>query len=210
MVTKWRRAVARAHSTVRDTALEEIREFANESAIPTLEAVTLGRDASHKRKSQGLREDQLGLRGSALGGMRAHTATESLVRHAVLSPSADVRTSAAEKLKCRPMHEYVPLLAERAGDADRIVVQRNDRPPWLRALSSLALSRRGGRRLVARRELQRHAALVFPDRDYVYRMRTKVLEDHTESRTRRAAKMAAVARNSHGEFGRALRPSNRR
>ena len=42
--------------------------------------------------------------------MPEHAATESLVRHAVLAPSALVRSAAADQLRYRPPHDYVPLL----------------------------------------------------------------------------------------------------
>jgi hypothetical protein len=46
----------------------------------------------------------------ALAAMPAPAATESLARHAVFSPAPEVRSSAIDRLKPRPAHEYVPLL----------------------------------------------------------------------------------------------------
>jgi hypothetical protein len=46
----------------------------------------------------------------ALSKVSDPAATVSLMRHSVLSPEADVRAAAIDKLKPRPIHEYVPLL----------------------------------------------------------------------------------------------------
>ncbi len=49
---------------------------------------------------------------TALEAMSDHAATESLVRHSLLSPFADVRSSAAERLRYRPLHDFVPSLLD--------------------------------------------------------------------------------------------------
>ena len=48
----------------------------------------------------------------ALGEMVEQPATESLLRHGVLSTYADVRRDASELLHDRPLHDFVPLLLE--------------------------------------------------------------------------------------------------
>ena len=48
----------------------------------------------------------------SLAGVKEQVATESLVRHAVMSKWSSVRTAATNQLKKRPLHGYVPILID--------------------------------------------------------------------------------------------------
>jgi hypothetical protein len=108
-IARWRRNIAGHDAAQRDEALGEIRALATPDAIPAMETVTLGRDAADKKHAE-----QCHLIGLAflesLAMMPDHAATESLVRHAVLAPKFEARASATDKLKPRPLHDFVPLL----------------------------------------------------------------------------------------------------
>jgi hypothetical protein len=60
--------------------------------------------------------------------MADQEATESLVRHAVVSPFADVRSQAAGFLRYRPFHDFVPLLVNelRAPIETLFQIERDD------------------------------------------------------------------------------------
>lgn len=109
MVARWRRAVSGADPAARHAALGEVRSISDVAALPAMEAVTLGRDSVDKYHSDDCRQLSVALV-EALAGLEGQAATYSLVRHAVLSPSPDVREFAATRLEVRPAHEYVPLL----------------------------------------------------------------------------------------------------
>jgi hypothetical protein len=108
-VAKWQRALSGVNSLVAPAALEEIRTLDEVEAIPALEVVTLDSDTSNAERDEHCRKISEAFV-IALARMQDHAATESLVRHAVLSPFADVRTSASDQLRYRPPHDYVPLL----------------------------------------------------------------------------------------------------
>ena len=108
-IAKWRRAISSGDPAERDAALGEIHSLTTPDVIPALEAVTLGRDASRENTSKACRQICDAFL-EALVSMPEPAATESLVRHAVFSPVADLRTAAIEKLKPRPQHDFVPLL----------------------------------------------------------------------------------------------------
>ncbi|MCI0332176.1 MAG: HINT domain-containing protein [Planctomycetes bacterium] len=108
-IAKWQRAVSGSDSAERGKALNEIRTLKATDAILPLEKVTLGRDGNQKKPSAECRRISLAFL-DALGKMREQAATESLVRHAAFSPMIDSRIDATEKLKVRPLHDYVPLL----------------------------------------------------------------------------------------------------
>jgi hypothetical protein len=108
-VAKWRRAISGRDAAACAAALNDIRSLRAADAIPALEAVTLGRDASDKHHAEECRQIALAVV-EALQAMPGQAAMQSLVRHAVISPSADVRSAATAKLKGRPTHEFVPIL----------------------------------------------------------------------------------------------------
>jgi hypothetical protein len=109
IVAKWRRAVAGHDVPAHDAALNEIRHITRADAIPTLETVTLGRDAFDVQHAEECLQITLALL-EALEKMPTETATESLVRHAVFSPGKKAHKSAIEKLKQRPLNDFVPAL----------------------------------------------------------------------------------------------------
>jgi hypothetical protein len=113
-LVKWRRAVSGRDAAARDAALAEIRTIDDIDAIPSLEAVTLGREAHDSQHADSCVAIGLALL-DALGKMEAQAATESLVRHGVFAPGDKVRASAIEKLKPRDLHDYVPMLLSGLG-----------------------------------------------------------------------------------------------
>jgi hypothetical protein len=108
-VTKWQRALSGNNQVAAPVALEEIRTLDDSGAIPALEALTLDSDLSNAGRAEMRRKIGEAFV-TALARMPEHAATESLVRHAVLAPSALVRGAAADQLRYRSPHDYVPLL----------------------------------------------------------------------------------------------------
>jgi hypothetical protein len=111
---RWRRAVAGRDPDARDAALTEIRQIDQSDAIPSLEEITLGRDARNARHADECRQICLAFL-EALEQIPGLASTASLARHAVYSPSDEARKSAIEKLKTRDKHEYVPMLLSGLG-----------------------------------------------------------------------------------------------
>jgi hypothetical protein len=109
MIAKWRRAVAGRDVQAHDSALSEIRAITRLDAIPSMEAVTLGRDAYDDDHAEECLQIALAFL-DALAKLPDQAATESLVRHAVFSPGNKAGTSAIEKIKPRPKIDYVPML----------------------------------------------------------------------------------------------------
>lgn len=108
-IAKWRRAISDGDATDRNAALAEIEGLREVEGIAALEAVTLGRDSVDKHQSDDCYKISMAFM-RALEKMSESAATVSLVRHAVLAPSPDVRTMATNTLKPRPQQEFVPLL----------------------------------------------------------------------------------------------------
>jgi hypothetical protein len=113
-IVKWRRGVSGQDMNARLAALTEIREIKESDAIPSLEDVTLGREANDPRHSQEFAAAGLAFVDS-LGKMQGQAATESLARHAVFAPDEKVRLSAIEKLKPRDRNDFVPMLVDALG-----------------------------------------------------------------------------------------------
>lgn len=110
-LAKWQRMLSAGDIASRDAALDEVRSIANVDAIPAIEEATLGADIDTTADQERCR--YLGLAFvEALGAMPDPAAAASLARHAVLSPVSDVRAAAIERLKERPMQDYVPLLLD--------------------------------------------------------------------------------------------------
>ena len=109
IIAKWRRAVAGRDVRAHDAALNEIRAITKLDAIPSIEAVTLGRDAFDMDHAEECLQIALAFI-DALEKMPDQAATESLVRHAVTPPGNKARALAIEKLKLRPQSDYIPLL----------------------------------------------------------------------------------------------------
>jgi hypothetical protein len=108
-IIKWRRSVSGTDVEARIAALDEIRAIKEAEAIPSLEDITLGRDAHDERHAPECAAIATAFL-DALANMQGSAATQSLARHAVFGHSDKVRTSAIEKLKPRDQHDYVPML----------------------------------------------------------------------------------------------------
>ena len=113
-IVKWRRAVSGHDVTAREAALAEIRAITEKDAIPSLEDVTLGRDASDPRHADECLQIGMAFL-DALEKMPGQPATESLARHAVFAAGDKARASAIAKLKLRDQHDYVPMLLSGLG-----------------------------------------------------------------------------------------------
>ena len=111
-IAKWRRAISGDDAAARDEALAEIQSIKDADAIWPLEAMTLG--SGRRRRIRSL-PPIYSLHCCSASQMPAQTATESLVRHAVLSPVEVGRTKAIEELKRRQPHDFVPLLLSGLG-----------------------------------------------------------------------------------------------
>ena len=109
IIAKWRRAVGGRDLPAHDAALKEIQAIARLDSIPSIEAVTLGRDAYDMDHAEECVQIAVAFL-DALANMQEQASTESLVRHAVFSPGKKARNAAIEKLKPRPQSDYVPLL----------------------------------------------------------------------------------------------------
>lgn len=109
MIAKWRRAVAGRDARAHDAALAEIRAIDRLDAIPSIEAVTLGRDAYQSDHAEECQQIAVAFM-EALVVKPYQAATQSIVRHAVLSPGNKVKKAAIAELKKRDQHEYVPML----------------------------------------------------------------------------------------------------
>lgn len=83
----------------REMAEKELRSITDSDAIPALETVLSGESGPMAQ-----------LVVEALAGIKGQAASQSLARHAVLSTFEQARTAAAEKLRDRPMDDYVPGL----------------------------------------------------------------------------------------------------
>ncbi|HJQ79816.1 MAG TPA: polymorphic toxin-type HINT domain-containing protein [Lacipirellulaceae bacterium] len=110
-LAKWQRALARNADSNRQQTLDEIRAIDDPVAIPTLESATLAGSPTDSSPSPWRGEMSLAFV-TALEGMSDHAATESLLRHALLSPFQTVRSSASDRLRYRSLHDYVPALLD--------------------------------------------------------------------------------------------------
>jgi Pretoxin HINT domain len=110
-VVKWQHSLARSKSGLREQVLDEIRAIDAPAAIATIESVTLAGDPRDNGGSA-WRSDMSLAFVTALEAMTDHAATVSLARHAVLSPFDTVRQSAAERLRYRSLHDFVPGLLD--------------------------------------------------------------------------------------------------
>ncbi len=117
MVAKWRRAVGGRDVQAHDQALTEIRAISRLDAIPSMEAVTLGHDAHDVQHAEACMQIAVAFL-EALAQMPQQAATQSIVRHAVLSPGNKAKNAAIAELKKRDQQDYVPMLL--AGLAMRI------------------------------------------------------------------------------------------
>ena len=137
-LAKWQRALARNADSNRQQTLDEIRAIDDPEAIPTLESVTLAGSPTDSSPSPRLGEMSLAFI-TALENMSDHAATESLLRHALLSPFATVLL-----VGCRAAP--IPIAARfRAGafglpgGADRIVISSCYGRRWQRNVFALVV-----------------------------------------------------------------------
>jgi len=108
-IARWERLLAAGDVKSRDQALDEIRKLQDPHAIPAVEELTLGTQLTTHKRFDRCMQMSLALV-AALHEMPGQAATNSLLRHAVLSPVGDVRTAATAALKQRSPHDYVPQL----------------------------------------------------------------------------------------------------
>lgn len=110
-IAQWERALAKKSGQERDEVLGEIRAARDVKAIPAFERLTLDGDQPRNERERTRTDLSLAFI-AALGDLDEQAATESLVRHAVLSSFASVRREAGDVLHDRPPHDFVPLLLE--------------------------------------------------------------------------------------------------
>jgi len=109
-VAKWE-ASLEGDLTARTAALREVTLLDTYAGIPAMERVTLYGKIGNELEF--VRRRQLSMAFlDALERMSNPPAIQSMVHHAVLSPSETVRNSAIHRLKERPTHDYVPYLLD--------------------------------------------------------------------------------------------------
>ncbi len=103
-ITKWRSAIDRGNSTDRDKALAALSSLNDPEAIPVLEAVFAVKGDSPKARQL----NQLLI--DTVGRLQHPEATQVLLRRAIVPDAEEMRAAAADELKKRPMHVFVPQL----------------------------------------------------------------------------------------------------
>ncbi len=98
-VNKWHEQLSTLPKSSREDVLKQIRAVSDPAAIPAME-----RGLSHSGQDVGLAVV------TALSGMSQQSATDALVRAALLSPYDQVRRDARYALRSRSMYGYAPLL----------------------------------------------------------------------------------------------------
>jgi hypothetical protein len=109
ILAAWRKDVAGRDIHTHDDALAQIRQVRDVDAIPTFENVTLGRDAFDVKSAEACLQVTLAFL-EALDHVPYQAATESIARHAVLSPGNKARALATDELKTRKQATYMPML----------------------------------------------------------------------------------------------------
>jgi hypothetical protein len=101
---KWRAAIDHGPAGQRETALAELKKVSDVSALPALEAAFgIGRQTQ-----KALELNHLLMQ--TVGRIPGAESTRVLLRRALTADSEEVRAAAADELKKRPMHAYVPQL----------------------------------------------------------------------------------------------------
>lgn len=108
-LVQWKLASRRSDGSARQAVLEEIRSVSTPQDIAGVELSIRQQCAARTPDRDLYREPCLALI-SALGKLPEEAATESLIRLAVDAPWEDVRQAAADQLKTRPQHDYLPIL----------------------------------------------------------------------------------------------------
>lgn len=109
VVSRWRKSLAAGGETERDQAAAEMDWCQDPAVIPALEWAVLTDAPKTSAKRDGASPFQRQAI-ALLGRLPQQRATYSLAGYAVLSPQAELRSSAGEQLKSRPLHDFVPLL----------------------------------------------------------------------------------------------------
>ncbi len=109
---QWIGRLQSSRPTQRAEAMAALRQIDDPAAIPAIERLL------------SIRDDQLASEAVGIIANIDHIdATESLVRHAVVSPWPNVRREATIQLEKRPLHEFVPLLLDAFQSPIRSVFQ---------------------------------------------------------------------------------------
>jgi hypothetical protein len=103
-MTKWRTAIERGSPKDLDDALRRLKELSDPAAVEAMEAVFAINPETTKSTRLNL------LLVEVAGRIPGFATTRVLRRRALLADSFEVRTAAANELKKRPMHTYVPWL----------------------------------------------------------------------------------------------------
>jgi hypothetical protein len=101
---KWRKAIEQGNAKQVEEARRGLGQFNDPDAIAALEATFAVNRMSHK----GTELHRLLI--ETVGRIPGPEATQVLLREAVLPEPLELRKAAADQLKKRPMHAYVPLL----------------------------------------------------------------------------------------------------
>ena len=101
---KWRRAIEHGSPKELDEAIAKLKDLKDPEAIPALETVFAADGTSPKSTQLNL------LLVETISRVPHPDATQLLLRKAIVADSEEVRTAAADALKKRPMHTYVPSL----------------------------------------------------------------------------------------------------
>jgi hypothetical protein len=201
-IKKWRIAIASEDSSRRLDALADIEKVADVTAIPSLDGVALDLGGGH-----GLNPDDVHAFAtawiSALVKMKDHGATESLLRHAVMSPLSDIRARATVELRERPLHDFVPQMLSALAPAIESsfeVVTTSDGSVHY----SHSLLLQGTEQVVKLNSLRTARQFDVNGRTYLhgtYSGRTIDTGRHRQSSESVAASMANVASRSRQKFG---------
>jgi hypothetical protein len=110
-VATWMHALSDKNAPVPLAVLEEIRAVDDLAAIPAFEDVTLKGLQAANEKNIAVKRLSLAFL-VALNKMRDEAATNSLLRHAVMSSFGEVRAGAIADLRYRPLEDFVPTLLD--------------------------------------------------------------------------------------------------
>jgi hypothetical protein len=108
-VLGWRKALNAGDASEKSQATADMRAVSDPAVIPALEwaeATDLAASSTHPEEATAFQREAVAL----LGRLPAQRAIYSLARHAVLAQSPELRIDAADELKKRPLHDFVPLL----------------------------------------------------------------------------------------------------
>jgi hypothetical protein len=110
-VAGWMRTLSDKNNAMPAAVIDEIRAVDDVAAIPAFEDVTLKGPVKANDKNMAPRRLSLAFV-SALNKLHEEAATNSLLRHAVMSSFSDVRGEAIGELRYRPLEDFVPTLLD--------------------------------------------------------------------------------------------------